>query len=206
MISRIIKAISKWWPKQFAEVHNSIKYKPVTHRDLEYRFADRDGLKYYGFEQNTELPMQRFNKMLEFYQWLANGITPSYLDEVLDIMEKALTKGLEQDKGAARIGGLIHELRTRKDMVIPLELKINILAVQYIREDEDPEKFSEAIHRDKVEVLMDQEELHSFFLDSHELKALQSLLGITNTDWMQYANQSKQAQRYREEVIKIYRS
>lgn len=177
--------------QQFMDLFTKLKAKPITHQELELTdLIDKQGRRYYAFRDYGAMPVARYNKMLELFNWMANGIQPEYLDQVIDAMDESLTKGLEQEAGAAKIGALIHELQRRKEMVVPFQLQLQVLCIQFVREDEDPGEFVQRIQMDKVEAFEKETHLHDFFLERPEWRKLQSMLGITSADWIEYLRRS----------------
>jgi hypothetical protein len=119
--------------------------------ELERRFIDSNGRSYFAYGKNSSLPIERLGKLMEYMQWMSAGLTSVELDKLLDAMDKAIMAGLKTGKNAARIGAILEEIRLRKKMVIHHELLYNYLAVQWIRDDENPLVFNNQIQLEKVE-------------------------------------------------------
>lgn len=201
-----VKIANKRWPDQLRKIVLDEQNKPMRLSQLEYAFIDSEGKKYYVFPDNTAMPMSRFQKLSGFYTLLANGVSKSWMDEWLEEMDKLLTEGLTQGKNAAQLGAMIAEMKQRMEMVLSYDLIMEILAVQFIREDEDPEAFSEAIHREKTNTFLSEEGLPSFFLQRKELIELERLLGIHGVDWNRLQVVWKKTEEVRKQMLKTIRS
>ncbi len=146
----------------------------ITKDNLTFAFNDLDGNGYYKFGKDLGLPMARLGKLHEYIKWLSAGITGDELDVLLDQADKALTDGLKTGKNASKIGFVLSEIRDRKQMVVHDELFYNIIAVQFVRHDEDVTTFNNDIQMQKVMAFKRlNTENDTFFLNIHEcLKAL----------------------------------
>lgn len=180
----------------------------IPHAKLEYCHTDSLGDKYYKYPESMSLPIERFGKLQEYMMWMSSGITATELDSLLDEADKALTEGLTQKKNASKIGFILHEIRDRKNMVIHTELLYNFLAVQVIREDEDPEFFNNAIQMQKVERFKEETKngkTYDFFLRIG-LKKLNDLFSMSEQEWNRLWDESIQQQKALKEAIKIIQS
>lgn len=191
----------KWIFKYFAPKKN-------VHAKLEPCFTDSKGVKYYRFSENASLPIERFGKLQEYMMYMSAGVTASELDALLEEADKALTEGLTQKKNAAKIGFIISQIRERKNMVLHTELLYNFLAVQVIREDEQPEHFSNRIQMEKVERFKEETakgNTYDFFF-AIGLKKLNDLYKMSEPEWTQYWEESLQRQAKLQKVLKLLRS
>lgn len=178
--------------KPFTKFYISEANTPVELKELEYAFTDSDGRKYYRFPANLSMPVSRFNELQKFMIWMARKLDGNELDVMVDALEKTLEQGLMNvDKktgriNAAKIGAIIHEIRSRDQRALNTELIYNILAVQYVREDERPNVYSPSIQLQKVEQFkIDAANEHRFFFLMPELKKLFNLLTITDDEWIE---------------------
>jgi hypothetical protein len=151
-----------------------------TKDNMVLNFHDLDGNAYYSFPKDVSLPIVRLGKLQEYYTWLSAGVTGEELERMVDIADKALTNGLKDQKGMAKIGFILSELKDRKNMVLHPELYYNIIACQLIRHDEKVNEFNNEIQMQKVEAfkLLDKEN-DSFFLATQQLFPQLDLLSIT---------------------------
>lgn len=183
------------------------KYAPKFDRGiLEERFTDSQGRRYYGFPSTVDLPLERYARLREFLSWLSSGVTGDELKKLLDAADAALAAGIKTGKNAARIGLVLSELRERADVVLHHELLVHFLAVQLIREDERPEVFDGALHRQKVEdLLQESRDGNPFFFSLRwpELKKLRETFEWSPEEWTRYWHESRVQIQRLDHVLKI---
>lgn len=171
--------------------------KPVGFDELELRFVDSDGRKYYGFPKSMPIPIARYAKMRDFEMWMTVGMTPDEIGKIADALDKATEDFLRTKKGHSRIGALITELKMRREMVVHTELIFNYLAVQFIREDENVEAFDPSIQDEKVATFKRESSngSHNFFFVQPEFRRWNELFNFTPHEWETYWNESMSRQR-----------
>ena len=168
--------------------------KPLTHADLELTdYTDKAGRRFYRYPKSFNMSIERMGKLKYFTQYLSKGLTA----EEDDLIDKEISAALNQvgdPKAMAipRIGALLMERQKRKELCFHTLIFYNILAVQWIREDEDPSNFDEAIQFEKVQdfIKAPKEVAISFFLQP-ELNGLLKLLKITSDDVPEYLAESE---------------
>lgn len=127
---------------------------PVRHKakDLDFKFKDDNNLSYYEVGKVMKFPLERNAKRAEIVQWMSSGLTSQELDKLLDVAEAQLEALVQGKKGSlSRVGAVLHEMRTRKDLVIHTDLMLQYIAIHLIREDEDPYTVDLAIMDQKIE-------------------------------------------------------
>ena len=151
-----------------------------TKENMNYLFNDLDGNQYYGFDKEVSMPVVRLGKLQEYYAWLSAGITGEELSKLMDEADKALTDGLVNKKGVAKIGFIISEIKDRKNMIVHPELYYNIIAAQLIRHDEKINDFNNEIQMQKVEAFKKMDlDSDTFFLITRELLGHSNLLNMS---------------------------
>lgn len=181
----------KLFEKGFLKYLHKKNGKAISKESLVFSFPDLDGNSYYKFPKELALPMVRLAKLQEYLQWLSAGVTGTELDKMLDNCETALMDGLKNNKGFAKIGFVLSELRDRKKMIIHDELFYNIIAVQIIRHDELPTVFNNQIQMEKVEAFRRLNETNdSFFLNINEYLIALNWSNITKDELMKVLNDS----------------
>lgn len=204
MIYKIIwNLFSKGLIKYYVKSQNI----PYKYSDLEYRFTDSNGKRYYGMPEKMSISEDRWAKLQEFLIWLSNGLTAESLNMLLDKADKHLEDGVvkmaeNKRPNAIKLAAIMNEIRTRQDMIRPNELLYNILAVQLIREDEDPMLFNNKIHMEKVIQFEDERELgNNFFFALPEFKILWRFQNFTEEQWTEYFKASKEIyQKYEKQL------
>lgn len=174
-----------------------------TKDNLTLSFHDLEGNSYYSFPKDVAMPVVRLGKLQEFYTWLSAGVTGEELEKMIDAADKALSNGLKDGKGIAKIGFILSELKDRKNMVLHPELYYNIIAAQTIRHDEKINEWNQEIQMQKVESfkLLDKEN-DSFFLATRELLAQLNSLSTTKKQLHDLLNQSLIRIKAMEEMLK----
>jgi len=171
--------------------------------DLEKAFVTHGGIQYYRFPKSMSMPINRIGKVQNYIAWMARGLSAEEHDRILDVMEKVLMDGLAVKKGAAKIGAMIQEMRDRKNMTVHSELIYNFVAIQYIRQDENPEIISQDIHSLKIKELKAEAETYGntgFFFHMPELKGVLKHLDISEDQWKLFWNVSIK----RQEALKAW--
>lgn len=182
--------------------------KPIVKTDLRYIFTDLAGKKYYEFSQEKPLPLERFGEQTRILQYYTKGFSQQEETVILDEMEKSLANGLKDTKMISRIAFLIGEMKDRANIVIHTELLYELVAVQWVREDEMPETFNSKIQSEKVSAFKEYVATHGsyFFFQSAPLKKLNHLLNMSETEWTTLFHESLIRQKALTETLKRFQS
>jgi hypothetical protein len=147
---------------------------------------EAEGHKYYRFPNELSLPFFRFAAAMSLLERLSSGISGGEMDKVLEVMEKALGKGLSAPKNASTVAACIHALRERQESVIHKDLLINIAAIWIVRDDETTTgEVNPKIHENKCQLfekLAEKEGEHGFFI-SLAIERLHPLLSMSAQDF-----------------------
>jgi len=160
IFAKSIESFYQKYKEQIERIRLKSITKPITHANLELvNFIDKAGHKYYRFPKAMSLPIDRLGMLKMYNQYLAKGLTPEEDDAIDSAIEAALADGITNPKSgsAARIGALIMERKKRKEFSFHTELFYNILAVQWVRDDESPTVFDSAIQLEKVKTFIAEE-------------------------------------------------
>jgi hypothetical protein len=172
----IYKALEKGFIKYLLKKNGT----GFTKDNMTFSFHDLDGNAYYSFAKDVSLPVVRLGKLQEYYTWLSAGVTGEELEKMIEAADSALTNGLKDAKGMAKIGFILSELKDRKNMVLHPELYYNIIAAQVIRHDEKVNDWNNEIQMQKVEAFKEMDKYSdTFFLATHELLMQLNSLSIT---------------------------
>jgi hypothetical protein len=129
---------------------------------------EHEGRKYYRFPKDLSLPVNRFANSLLLLELLSSGLSGQEVDMILEVMEKAVHKGLQSPKNAASVVACIHAIKQRKNMIVHKDLLLNIAATFIIRDDESATgDMVSTIHDEKVKLferLAEKEGEHGFFM------------------------------------------
>jgi len=202
----IYKLIWKYLKNGLIEYYLKDQNKPVELTQLEYAFTDKKGKKYYRFGTGVSLPIDRYAQLTKYLTLTTAKLTASNIDDITNKMLEMIQAGIDKNKNAAKIAALCYELQDREKWIVPHQLIYDILCVQYVREDEQPEVFSKDIHMEKVSTFMDDISKHSFFLTIPELKKLINSSTMSEDEWTNYCQKSMEQDESLKEILKIISS
>jgi len=194
--------------EELLKIFASQQAKPLTHADLEQCFVDRNGKRYFRFPDSVSLPIERLGERDKLMMWMSAGLTASEQEMFLAEIDKALMDGISDPKkrSAARIGSCVQQMRERRKMVIHTELLYNFLAVQWIREDEIPDKYNQEIQLQKVAQFKEEVANSNsyFFFQQKELKRYFDFTNFSEAQWNQWWQESLTKQKALKEALEVY--
>lgn len=134
---------------------------------MEVAFTDSNGVKYYKYLKDLDIPIIRFSHLQVYIQEMAAGFNRNEIELFLTALETALA-GTEKTEGKPDIGmmgWLLKEMRMRKDVLAHEEVLFWMVAALYIREDQNPAVWDEEIEEQKIKQfkLDSQGGLYGFF-------------------------------------------
>src|SRR6478609_3039520 len=133
MLGRFIYKLTKTW---FLKHYYLDQPKIKGFENMEKVFIDSNGKAHYTPKNDFDLPHVRTKELEKKLMLLRAGLSEEEYDLILDAMEKALNSGKKSE--LAVIGHCIIEIRKRKELILHPDLMMDIIALRYIREDEDP--------------------------------------------------------------------
>lgn len=217
IIAKNLQSVYKNNKEELLKLVAKDQNKPIGFDELEYSFIDLQGKKYYSFPEATALPIERLAKMEEYKVYMSSGLHNQAITEITDymqsILEKIVNSGIDNEvkknssKNIGDLGMLIRELKERQKTFIPIEIYYAFLAIQLVREDENPYMFNNSVHNSKIAALMDLNEQNGgFFFGQRESKQLQSWLNMSETEWSEYWENSMEYHRIKLKALEIYLS
>jgi len=135
---------------------------------LKAEFKDENGRWWYTFADEQDIPLIRLAAQQTHLQYLASGLTGQSFTDAMDLLTECLAKN-----EIVNAGVVIHDLKETPKKILNLHALINVIAVNYVRSDEEPNEVNESIHQQKCNWMLDQVEQGSFFLSHPSL--IQSL-------------------------------
>jgi hypothetical protein len=147
----------------------------ATKAKLKAEFRDELGRWWYTFQDEAEFPLSRTASQQTALQYLASGLTGKQFENAMEALTVAIANNNPIDAGA-----IVHRLTELPKTILNLDAIINVVAANYIREDEEPMTFSKTIHDQKCNWIMGQVEAGGFFLKSPKWILLLRQLGITS--------------------------
>lgn len=199
----IYKLLWKYFRDGLIKEWVSESNKPTTHAMLEYAFTDMKGRKYYRYPKDMSMSLDRYSHLTKYLSYLSARLTPEQMDSIIDVALQIIQDGIGKDKNAARVAALLYELKDRDRLIVPSQLVYDILAVQYVREDEKPDEFDNEIHMDKVSTFMSDISKSSFFFQLPELIKLTNMSATSMGAWVKYLEQSAIQDANLKRILKV---
>ena len=217
IIAKDLKSFYKNNKEEILKLVAKDQNKPMGFDELEYSFIDLQGKKYYSFPEATALPIERLAKMEEYKVYMSSGLHSENIKEITDymqsILEKIVNSGIDNEvkknssKNIGDLGMLIRELKERQKTFIPIEIYYAFLAIQLVREDENPHIYNNSVHNSKIAALIDLNEQNGgFFFGQKESKQLQSWLNMLEPEWNEYWENSMVYHKIRAKALETYLS
>jgi len=200
------KTVKQLWEQhrdEFIRLYSSELIQKIGAKNLEYRYTDLNNVAYFGFPKDMAMSVERLGKLYYFSELLFKGLSAEEDEKIDQMINEALEMGLSnpKEKSAAKIGSLLIERDKRRKLVFHSEIIYNLLAVQWVREDEDPGVFSNEIQMQKVDQFKKEvaEKSAYPFFQVPELKQLNSFFNVSKDEWTAYWHESLMQQ----ETLKI---
>lgn len=180
-------------PEKLSEVYRQTLAKKSV-GNLEAAFHDNSGRLWSTFRDDSLIPISRIAEQHTHLQYMAAGLNAETWDKALDAINVCFAKS---DMIGA--GVVLHGLRDLEKKIVNLDAMINVLAVNHVREDEDPTSINAAIHAEKCDFLKSETEQGRFFF---RLPMCLRLLGVATLSseesqnlWASYTECQKQLMR-----------
>lgn len=191
----MLKPLLKWIylsnPKFFTDLAFNRQSKPIEKYKLDWCFIDSNGKRYYKFIDDMEMPVERYGQIQRLLVELSNCISGPELKIFLTKIMEHLDPGAEEgERKKIRIGEAIHlvqEMLLREDLLLHPEIMMEIISASYIREDENPAKWDEELHQEKVAQFRKDSKtgLYDFF-HKPGLAVLIPFAKLSEVEWLKY--------------------
>lgn len=135
-----------------------IELAKLSRNGLKAEFHDDHGRLWSTFQDDSDIPVTRMSEAHTHLQYLAAGVSAETLQKSLDAVSEQFAKGKMVEAGA-----ILFNLTELGKRIVNFDALINVIAVHYVREDEDPIKFSATIHGEKCNYLKHETEEGRFF-------------------------------------------
>ncbi len=144
----LFKLLSKVSPDTIDSYIRERWVKPIGFEDLNLAFVDDQGKAWYEFGTGLANPIKRIEQQSQFISFLSSRVSP----EAMEIAYEGVTKAFNEGK---YLEGLVifKRFMDMRDMIIPLDVLINAIAADFIREDESITEVNEKIHQEKADYL-----------------------------------------------------
>lgn len=176
-MSLLIKLLGE---ERLSNIYRTYAAKQVK-KGLKAEFQDDKGRWYYSFRDEQDLPHTRSAKSQTYSQYLASGLSGEMFDEAYEKINELFAHG--DYLGA---GVIINDLKVLKLNIVNVDIIVNIIAVNYIREDEELAVISDSIHQEKCDFLKSETEQGRFFFRVPEWLNLLKKAGILSEESEQF--------------------
>lgn len=171
--------------EDFLKIYSKESQKPLTHSGLEKVFVDINGKQLYKFPTDMHLPVERFGQKKKLLQALNKGLTDAEDEEMDNAIAEIVLNGTNLLEIKKRVSGVLGEKQTRRKLVIHADIFYQLVAVELVREDENPEVYDNELQMDKVKTFkkMTRDGSTYFFFQQTGLKSLSAYLNFTQSEW-----------------------
>ena len=198
----LFKLLSKVSPDTIDAYIRQRWTKPVGFEDLNLAFIDESGKAWYEFGNGMANPIKRIEQQSQFVSFLSARVSP----EAMEIAYEGVTKAFNEGK---YLEGLVifKRFMDMRDMIIPLDVLINALAADFIREDESITDINDKIHQEKCDYLKKVvDNGDSFFFQLTAVKDLSERFKISKDSWAVISKGYKESLNELKEEIELVRS
>jgi len=142
---------------RLSEVYRRYATKQIR-KGMKAEFQDDKGRWYYSFRDEQDVPITRLSETHTHMQFMASGLSPDVFNEAYRSIGVLFAKGQVIEAGV-----IINDLTDLSKKIVNLDALINIIAANYVREDEDDAIVNKSIHDEKCDFLKSETEAGRFF-------------------------------------------
>ena len=153
-MSLLIKLLGE---ERLSNIYRTYAAKKVR-QGMVAEFQDDKGRWYYSFKDPQDVPITRLSEAQTTMQFLAAGLSPDLFTKAMDTLTVCLAKA-----DMLKAGAVVADLTDLNKKIVNLDAVVNIIAVNYVREDEDVVKVNPTIHAEKCDFLKSETEEGRFF-------------------------------------------
>lgn len=188
MRKSIIKLLSKLGYKQAILAWAFENNYKSPRENMSFGFTDAKGRNYYYFTDPKNMPLVMSEKMDELFNQLNSKMPSHDLDKWIESFEAAINDEKKKFK-LSDVGYWLGVLKERRAMTLEVGVLTEIAALMYIREDENPCTYNEAIHKEKFDMIVaDTKEgarLYDFFQSSGLARYIPTA-SVTRENWIPF--------------------
>jgi len=169
--------------------HQSKSYKEY----MEFAFTDSHGRKYFYFPDLKRLPLPLHEKLLELQEQLNCKLPGRDLDSWVGKVEETLNSNSKTK--LTDVSYWLGVLKDRRTILFDPTLLMEIAALLYIREDENPSVYNRQLHKEKFELLWKDSQEGGTLYDFFQQAGLRGYIpsGVTTPiDYQKFLAESKQ--------------
>jgi hypothetical protein len=201
----MIKFVYRLFKKELTQMVWDETYKPDRMRGLKFAMVC-EGHKFFVYNNLFDVPIERMGRVQDYIIQLNRVVSNDELANFIQNMEQALFNATSGDKvkDLAKIGFLIGELKSRKEMLLHPEIMMELAGALYIREDQDPAEWNDEFEHKKVEMFRKNYtsgQLYDFFVTAGLSQFFPNFESLEK-DWMVLWEQSTARLQAMEEMLK----
>jgi hypothetical protein len=121
-------------------------------------FLDDKGRWYYSFRDESDVPITRLSEAHSHMQYMAAGLSAESFKSAMDTMTELFAKSQ-----FIQAGVVLNDMNDLNRKIVNLDAMVNIIAVYYVREDEDVVSVNASIHAEKCDFLKSETDEGRFF-------------------------------------------
>jgi hypothetical protein len=177
----------------------STQSKPAKgFENMSLAFVDSNGVRYYKYNDDFDLPLERKGKLDRYYGWLSSMMDGSEVSEFCEKMSKLVDQSINtltldgRIEGLAQIQLIINEMIARKNLIVHEDIYFRIMGVQYISEHQNPAVWDDEIENAKIKQFKEDSKggLYDFFYTG-PLQKHMAFYGVSEQEWTDYLNESR---------------
>jgi hypothetical protein len=205
MTSTLIKFLA-WAGLDKAMAEYAFSHQSKSYREyLEFAFTDSKGRKYYKFNDLKNMPLSMLEQLTILQLEVEGRIKGTDLDEWIKRCKEIASSGSKT--AVADIGHMLGALEDRRGVLIEPVLLMEIAALLYVREDEDPTIYNKDLHKEKFKQFTDDcakpGGLYDFFLNAGLARYMPSV-SFTPIEWELFLkNQMAQIKAFKDCIGRI---
>lgn len=174
---------------------------------MEFIHKDENGLKWYSFHDKSVMPLTRYLKLQKFIIIWNRNLDNTELSKLIDAAEECIEDGVVKLQGGKRINliklvTILSEMRSRHEKIRPFELMADMMAINFVREDEDYYMFDNVKHLEKKNYILDAaKKKDPFFLNTTIFKNLSGSVITSREGLAQFMELSEEQARVNVEKL-----
>lgn len=155
----LVKLLHRISPEKVIDYLFKSQSKPKGFEDMNFVFFDSKGVRYYEFRAEAKMSIHRKGAIDEAIYAISRGLSGPELDKLVTEIESTCEVLMESPnpkvtaKQLTKIYGLSQEIKLRQSYYMPMDSYWDLVALLYIREDEDPRAYIFKTHEEKVKQL-----------------------------------------------------
>ncbi len=180
--------------------------------NMDYFHTDANGLKWYQFNDKTKMPLQRYIKLQKFIVIWNRNLDNEELNKLIDMASECIEDGVAKITAGKRVNmiklaSILNEIKTRQDKLRPFEIMADLLAISYVRSDEELTDFDNGNHLEKKQYILDQaKKKEVFFIGTTTFKNLSNSQIGSSDDFRTYSEMAEQQKQADQKAIEYLSS